>query len=226
LPSLMKKLYCEEYFSVNKHNTYESFKNHVIFGFTEYNKHGKVYRAHLNQLCKVMFYGWAVIKCPYDNIDIWYSGLSSESNCKKTNWETILVDPILYLTNKYGSDHVPARILAFYKHPSTFKDMALVHACRPMMEINVIRSSVITESWHLQHMVAKEDEDDTRSRSYLCPIYNSILAEAIVDRFYVFMESQEIEDTWEDEEGSGHVLVATKRSTHWASAFCSHYANH
>ena len=127
-----------------------------------------------------------------------------------------------HLTDTYGEDHVPARILALYKDPITFKDMAMVHACRPTMEINVLRSSVITESWHLQHFVAKENEQDPKSKTVLYPLYNPIEAEKIVNRIKVYMETQQIEDTWDDLESSGHVIVATPRSTHWASAFLSH----
>jgi hypothetical protein len=57
------------------------------------------------------------------------------------------------------------------------------------------KSNVITESWYLQHLVAKEDENDPRSKTVLYPFYKPIAAEELVDCLLVFMESSEIKNT-------------------------------
>ena len=80
--------------------------------------------------------------------------------------------------------------------------------------MNCERSSVITESWHMQHQVHADGMQHS--------IYNSIGTSDFVDRAFVIMESPIKCDHWPDLEGSGHVLLVTRRSEHWASSFLTH----
>ena len=68
-------------------------------------------------------------------------------------WEGNTSSQLSYVDDKYGEYHVPARIMLLYLDPRTGVNMACVHACRPWMQMNQARSSVITESWHLQHYI-------------------------------------------------------------------------
>jgi hypothetical protein len=110
---------------------------------------------------------------------------------------------------------VPARIIAFIRSPRTGKDYAIVHACRPWMMLNQVRSSIISKSWHLQHRVHAYD-----GRQH--PVYNSIKAKHLVNCVCVIMETPGIQESWPDREGSGHVILLTRRSEHWAESFLSH----
>ena len=100
--------------------------------------------------------------------------------------------------------------------------MALVHACRPQMVVNVKKSGVITESWHLQHVVDEVDSDATSGATLLVSFYNPIPIKEFVDKIIVYLELPSIESTWVDDESSVHVILVTRRSTHWASTFLSH----
>ena len=110
---------------------------------------------------------------------------------------------------------MPARIMAFYKSPRTGKEYAIVHACRPWMTLNQERSSVISESWHLQHEVHAGDR-----RQH--PVYNYIKARNLVDCVRVIMKTPGIQNSWPDWEGSGHVILLTLRLKHWAESFLKH----
>jgi hypothetical protein len=112
-----------------------------------------------------------------------------------------------YVDVHYGEGHVPARIVALVKSPRTGHDCAIVHPCRPWMVMNQERRSVISESWHLQHKVHAED-------GLQHPVYVAIKASSLVDQIRVFMETMGIQETWTDREGSGHVILLTKRSKH------------
>jgi hypothetical protein len=74
----------------------------------------------------------------------------------------------------------------------------------------------------LQHYVDVINEEDPRSRTHLYPVYNPIPANNIVDRLLVYMETPNFKVPWPDDESSGHVMVVSKRSTHWANSFLSH----
>ena len=82
---------------------------------------------------------------------------------------------------KYGRGYVPARIGALYQDPISGVDMSIVHACFPMIEINVDQSSVITESWHLQHYVNYKNENTPSSGTLLVPLYNLVPTSGFVD---------------------------------------------
>ena len=146
-----------------------------------------------------------------------------QKDCAATDYTSYLDTTYRNQGDKYGC--VPARIMAMYKHPVTQVDMAIVHACRPMMQVNVEKSSVITESWHLQHIVDEvnpDNEDETTQQTRLYPMYNPIRTDKFIDRLRVYMETPSLDDSWNDEESSGHVILVTRRSTHWASSFLSH----
>ena len=218
------KLYREAYFSYDEEEgiTLESMKDRVIQGYTECNHKGTIYRSHPNLQNNGPFYDWAVVKCPNNCVDIRFSDFSSSSQRKQTNREKKAKNHVSYITATYGRGHVPARILALYCDPITGVAMALVHACRPQMVVNVKKSGVITESWHLQHVVDEVDADCTSGATLLVPFYNPIPITEFVDRILVYLESPSIESTWVDDESSGHVILVTRRSTHWASTFLSH----
>ena len=85
--------------------------------------------------------------------------------------------------------------MALYQDPVTGKDMAIVHACRPMMLLNAERSTVITESWHLQHYIDYIDANDAMKGKILVPVYNPIPADQLVGRVRVYMETQQANRT-------------------------------
>jgi hypothetical protein len=224
LPQPIISLFDEEYFTEDKEHSFQSFRFRVIKGYTEYKSRGKLFRSHPNHQNHGPHYDWAVIKCPNGNVDLRFSNMSLSSNRRRNKNEDKVRNSYFtsYLRKKYGKDYVPARIMALYQDPVTGKDMAIVHACRPMMHLNAERSTVITESWHLQHYIDWVDANDVMKGKLLVPVYNPIPADQLVGRVRVYMETQPILESWDDLESSGHVIMATQRSTHWAKAFLSH----
>jgi hypothetical protein len=101
--------------------------------------------------------------------------------------------------------------------------MAIVHACRPWMVKNEERSSVISESWHLQHVRNNKELDDKSVVLRLIPQYNMIRTSEFVDRIRVFEENPGIQEDWPNNDSSGHVIWVLSRSKHcWADYFVSH----
>jgi hypothetical protein len=222
LPLPILQLFKEEYFSISNDTPLSSFLDREICGYTEYNHKGKVYRSHPNPHNVGEWYDWVVLKCPNNEVDGRYSNLSVRSERRRSQKESVAPINSSCVENTYGRGSVPARIVALYRDPITGVDKAIVHACRPMMELNVERSSVIQDSWHLQHFVDYKIEKDPRSGTLLVPLYNIVLTSSFIDRIRVFMECREIENTWLDIESSGHVISLAKRSTHWSASFTSH----
>jgi hypothetical protein len=79
------------------------------------------------------------------------------------NWEDTLQDDFLKTKHEYPTEshnnshisnlfpnHVPCRLLAFYKDPIDGLPKALVHRCAPRTEWNINRDSVLIESWTLE----------------------------------------------------------------------------
>ena len=130
-----------------------------------------------------------------------------------------------YLNEKYGGEgkYVPARIVALYKDPLTGIDKAMVQACHPRMILNEKRSSIITESWHLQ---SEKDTDDDSAGFVPLPLYNQIDESEFIDRIRVYMEFPRFDHVWLDHESSGHVILVAKRSEHWAKQFLDHHVEH
>jgi hypothetical protein len=198
------------------------YKNRTVKGFTEYrkwcaeSKEMIVYRSHPNYHNDGEQYDWAIIRDPFNGDDLRFGETSIKSHRKTAVRHNAVPATVeSYVDVQYGEGHVPARIVALVKSPRTGRDCAIVHPCRPWMVLNQERSSVISESWHLQHKVHASD-------GLQHPVYAAIKARDLVGRIRVFMETTGIQETWPDREGSGHVILLTKRSKHWASAFLTH----
>ena len=135
------------------------YKQRTVFGYTEYKSWcGEkqifiCYRSHPNYHNCGEHYDWAIIRDP-NGADCRFMDNSELSEQKKAvRHNAVPAEQVSYLDWKYGEGHVPARIMALYKSPRSGKEYAIVHACCPWMMLNQERSSVMSELWHLQHMV-------------------------------------------------------------------------
>ena len=77
--------------------------------------------------------------------------------------------------------------------------------------------------WHLQ---SEKDMDDDSAGLVRLPLYNHIDASEFVDRKRVYMEFPHFNHVWRDHESSGHIILVTKRSEHWAKQFFDHHVEH
>ena len=93
--------------------------------------------------------------------------------------------------------------------------MAIIHACRPWMVKNEERSSVISESWHLQHVRTHELLEEGEVVVRLVPQYNMVKTSAFIDRIRVFEENPGIQEDWPNKDDSGHIIWVLSRSKHW-----------
>ena len=104
--------------------------------------------------------------------------------------------------------------------------MAIVHSCRPRRVMNNSRTSVITESWHLyairQYTEFKDNTGRTRRENRYVPMYHMIKADQILDGVRVYLEEPRLLDHWPLTNASGHAILLTPRSLHWAMQFLSH----
>ena len=99
----------------------------------------------------------------------------------------------------------------------------MVQARCPRMILNEKQSSIITESWHLQ---SEKDTDDDSAGFVRLPLYNQIDASEFIGRIRGYMEFPRFDHVWRDHESSGHVILVTKRSVHWAKQFLYHHVEH
>ena len=116
--------------------------------------------------------------------------------------------------------------MALYRHPQTKVEMALVHSCQPQMKKNEERNSVLTESWHLYAdktniHVSNENGNQTVATKYI-PMFHIIEAKQIVDGVRVYIEDPRIQEYWPIHDSSGHCVMLTSRSKHWAKQFLEH----
>jgi hypothetical protein len=219
--------------------TREQRKATVVDGFTEYNTvDGTNYRVHPNFNNAGSWYDWAIIKCPHNNIDLMrqveYRPRHTGSG-KPIKRESIgrtgkgRKDVVVESTGqkKYGPGHVPAKVIALYMCPVDRVPKAIVHACRPWMQMNYNKSSTILECWHLQY---KQEQDykivgPTKQRRKIIklrPQYASIRADCLLERVVVFQETPGIHETIEDDISSGHVILVTDRREVWPNEFLEH----
>jgi hypothetical protein len=233
----------------------------IVEGFTEYvAKDGTVYRAHPNYQNRGPWYDWAIIPCPHKSHDMkrnpdWKvlgklrdpkagEGLAmgptedSEETTnkrgaasKKKDKQNELVRMKSYCMSKFGLNHVPAKVLAFFSCPENGKPRVLVQACRPWMQKNYDRSSVIFESWHLQVLVNDKEMGTENGKNkgtkplkaietYLTPQYMLIPATELKERIYVVEETPGIHESLpNNKDVSGHCILVTDRMTNWAPNF-------
>jgi hypothetical protein len=208
------------YFRSDDNGIYED-SNVMVSGYTEYKHWSNIdqdhitFRAHPNLQNAGQLYDWVIIPDPNDNVDLRYGKENAASKKKKLDRKNATrSDDLNFLDTCYGRGYVPARIVALFQCPETKDNMAIVHACRPWMQMNAEKSSVITESWHLQHQVYADGLQH--------PVYNCIETNDFVDRAFVIMESPNICDNLPNKESSWHVILVTRRSEHWAPAFLKH----
>jgi hypothetical protein len=218
------------------HSTRETRASTMVEGYTEFNDlDGTNYRVHPNYSNSGPWYDWAIIKCPHNNTDLMKTNLlrpllpdsgkpmkresTSRSGKGKKN---VLVAS--YCESKYGPGHVPAKVIALYMCPNDHVPKALVHACRPWMQMNYKKSSTILKCWHLQHRQEEAYKIVGKSRQRrkcirLRPEYSSILADSLLERIVVFEETPGIHETIDDDIYSGHVIFVTDRKSYWPQQF-------
>jgi hypothetical protein len=216
LPEAILNLYIEHFFMDDLDVSTEDRLRCTIQGYTEYMRKGKRYRAHPNHNGLGQHYDWAVISDP--NLE--HTQATQAPRNPKS--DEFLFNGQSSLDEWYGEagNYLPARILAFYKHPHTGVDMAIVHPCCQRKNKNANRSSVVTESWHLASTWTNPVDKSTNKKiPRLVPMYNLIRGIDIVDRCQVFMEEPVIQEDWPSDKASGHVILLTSRSNRWANDY-------
>jgi hypothetical protein len=135
-------------------------------------------------------------------------------------------------------NHLPSRVLAFYKHPETGIAMALVLPCRPWMYINENKSSTITKHWNVQSElrpfemgtdgklmeIIDDDDDDQNMRKSstnrecrYVPMYHLVEAEQIREVVFGIQENGPFSTCWKND--GGNVIIVTDRYTSWGNEF-------
>ena len=224
VPLVVLELLRDEYFDTKEH-AFNVLAGREIDGFTEYMGRGKRYRAHPNHNGFGSWYDYAVVQCPNNGQDLARpkrNKIDCQNNHHKKQKPNDLSDSMSALDELYGEGHVPAKILALYRNPVSGDDMAIIHACRPWMVKNEERSSVISESWHLQHVRTHELLEEGEVVVRLVPQYNMVKTSAFIDRIRVFEENPGIQEDWPNKDDSGHIIWVLSRSKHWADQFVCH----
>jgi hypothetical protein len=126
IPSKVAELLEEEYFvgEENKHR----IRNES--GYTEYRLPNRnIVRAHPNFPSEGPFYDWCIIPNPNDEYD--YAVQHLIQNKRKFPDHFLRCPRLSKVKEKWGMNHLPSHVVAFYKHPETGMAMALVLPCRP-----------------------------------------------------------------------------------------------
>jgi hypothetical protein len=211
--------------------------NIVVCGYTDYvSVTGQIFRSHPNFGNRGNWNDWSIIECPNNGVDLSRNpypddpevkqlpprmgegrpmkseGLPSGNHKLHRKSERI----ISWCEQRFSHKHVPAKIIALYVDPFTGEDMALVHACRPWMQINYDRTSAITESWHLQYV---RDEHLSNNPSPMRPFYTPVLASTLTENVFVVEETPGIHDSLPDSVFTGHVIYITPRIEIWPDVF-------
>jgi hypothetical protein len=131
-------------------------------------------------------------------------------------------------------NHLPSRVLAFYKHPETDTAMALVLPCRPWMYINENKSSTITEHWNVQSELRQFEMgtdgklmeiDDiqnprkswTNRENRYVPMYHLVEVDKIKEVVFGIQENGPFSTCWKND--GGNVIIVSDRYTSWGNEF-------
>jgi hypothetical protein len=219
----------EEYFWEGEDNATNERDNgtteRVIFGYTEYQLPcGNLVRAHPNFRSEGPFYDWCIVPDPNEEHDYAVEHIS----VRKVPESLHRCKSLSLIEQKWGRNHVPCRVLALYKHPENGTPMAIIHPCRPWMEVNNHKSSVITEHWNLQCSLVNfyKRPDGTLSerngpgrtivRRYL-PMYHLVEAKSIKEVVFGVQENGVFPKFWN--ETGGNVIIISDRYETWGDCF-------
>ena len=232
---LIIRQFLAEYYDVDSGIPQKELRSQQISGYTQYCKNRKVYRCHPNYMNGGPWYDFVVI--PWQGYSPHHIEQQRRRKEKSKIRSTDHSEITSYLDEVYevqGADEhsgeerclVPACLMALYRHPLTNKDMAIVHSCRPRMIKNEERTSVLMESWHLyadkDNIYIKDDKGVETVQTKYVPMFHTIEADEIVDGVRVYMEDPRIQEYWPLHDSSGHVILLTLRSKHWAKQFLEH----
>ena len=236
LHDIIVRQFLDEYYDLEENassSQRQRIRHQKILGYTQYCKNGKVYRCHPNYMDKGPWYDFVVI--PWQGYTPYHLQQQRQRRRRGNQVKARATDPSTmksYLDevyNKKKGQHrtfVPARLMALYRHPQSKVEMALVHSCQPQMMKNQERNSVLTESWHLYAdktniHVSDEKGNQTVATKYI-PMFHIIEAEQIIDGVRVYIEDPRIQEYWPIHDSSGHCVLLTSRSKHWAKQFLEH----
>jgi hypothetical protein len=224
----------EEYFvgEENKHRI-QNENGCSILGYTEYRlPDGNLVRAHPNFRSEGPFYDWCIIPDPNDEYD--YAVQHLIQNKRKVPDHFLRCPRLSKVEEKWGVNHLPSRVLAFYKHPETDTAMALVLPCRPWMYINENKSSTITEHWNVQSELRQFEMgtdgklmeiDDiqnprkswTNRENRYVPMYHLVEVDKIKEVVFGIQENGPFSTCWKND--GGNVIIVSDRYTSWGNEF-------
>jgi hypothetical protein len=236
VPERTIELFEEEFlFGPDNLHRLESIGTCTILGFTEYRlPNGQIVRAHPNYRSEGPFYDWCVIPDPNQGKDYAVRHLDSKRPLPEHLRRSEMLSRV---EEKWGINHVPCRVLAFFKHPETATAMALVLPCRPWMNMNEKKTSTITEHWNVQCELRPfvRDEDgklqevecntDKNGRQSLprgtewfyVPMYHMVPASTIKEVVFAIQENGPFADCWGKD--GGNAIIVSDRVTTWGDCF-------
>jgi hypothetical protein len=130
-------------------------------------------------------------------------------------------------------NHVPCRILSFFKDPVDGIPKAFVHKCAQRTKWNKQRDSVLVESWTLESESHKlflssdgtyydepsEDGDIYKSVQRLRPVYSCVSLSCIKGGLWAVPDADVFADFEPLKKESFHVMVVKDRESFWANEF-------
>jgi hypothetical protein len=130
-------------------------------------------------------------------------------------------------------NHVPCRILSFFKDPVDGIPKAFVHKCARRTKWNKQRDSVLVESWTLESESHKlflssdgtyydepsEDGDINKSVQQLRPVYSCVPLSCIKGGLWAVPDADVFADFEPLKKESFHVMVVKDRESFWANEF-------
>jgi hypothetical protein len=223
VPEKVLDLFVEEYIGGEENEEFIQRNDVRILGYTEYRlPDGNIVRAHPNYRSDGPFYDWCIVRDPNEGHDI-----ATQHKTKLNDGEQRCAS-LSRVETRWGNDHLPCRVVAFYKHPTTGISMAMILPCRPWMNQNERRSSVITEHWNIQ---CKKTPFYKCSQSILwdqsgvgrkavhryLPMYHLVEAASIKEVVFGIQENGIFSSTWD--KNGGNALIICDRKNNWGREF-------
>jgi hypothetical protein len=207
-----------EYFSDHEqtHDKENKLTRPIICVYTEAMVNRNVtIRAHPNYAGAGSIYDFAIV--PSINTDV--------PNNKADENES-------YISELFPN-HVPCRILSFFKDPVDGQPKALVHKCAQRTKWNKQRDSVLVESWTLVSDVhnlflssdntyydePSENGDIYKSVQRLRPVYSCVPLSCIKGGLWAVPDADVFADFEPVKKESFHVMVVKDRDSLWANEF-------
>jgi hypothetical protein len=223
VPPKVLDLFIQEYIVGEDNEEIIAAQDVCIVGYTEYQlPDGTLVRAHPNYRSEGPFYDWCIVRDPNDGHDIGTQHKRKLAYCEER------CTSLSRVQNKWGNDHLPCRVLAFYKHPHTGVAMAMILPCRPWMNQNEQKSSVITEHWNIQCArtsfykgndgILYDKHAVGRKHVYrYMPMYHLVEANCIKEVVFGIQENGVFSETWDTT--GGNALIICDRKTLWGKEF-------